>query len=240
MISASNAPLACAAMARGDSSGRTAPSRRERFPTCRRSTPRPENCETSWLSVVRAPAVSRIGVTQAGLFSGRSPARRSAPDSLPRRPRRLPGRRRRTLPPAQQNAPPAGTSRIGGRWWCPGRADQGGDGDPHRPFLPRLRPGNGRPTSPPCAGETMNIFAASPRVRPSSTTSRASRSRARGVRAAFAWDTRTSGGVKRFLDSSTSQLEVLAYLNDRPTSTQPATTSLGNTASVALGMLSYF
>ncbi len=39
------------------------------------------------------------------------------------------------------------------------------------------------------------------------------------------------GRVRRFLDSSTSQPEVLACLNDRPTSTQTATTSLGITAS---------
>jgi hypothetical protein len=37
--------------------------------------------------------------------------------------------------------------------------------------------------------------------------------------------------VKRFLDSSTSQPEAFTYLNDRPTSTQPGTTSPDITAS---------
>ncbi len=41
--------------------------------------------------------------------------------------------------------------------------------------------------------ETMNIFAASDGVQPSSTINLASRNRARGVRAALAWDTKASG-----------------------------------------------
>jgi hypothetical protein len=44
--------------------------------------------------------------------------------------------------------------------------------------------------------------------------------------------------VKRFLDSSTSQPEVLTCLNDRPTSTQPGTTSLGITTNRRSGALS--
>jgi hypothetical protein len=40
--------------------------------------------------------------------------------------------------------------------------------------------------------ETMNIFAASDGVQPSSTTNRANRARARGVKAALAWDTKAS------------------------------------------------
>src|SRR4051794_36660121 len=46
---------------------------------------------------------------------------------------------------------------------------------------------------------------------PWSTTSRASLKRARGVRAALAWDTKTSRVVKRFLDSSTPRPEVFAH-----------------------------
>jgi len=40
--------------------------------------------------------------------------------------------------------------------------------------------------------ETMNIFAASDGFQPSTTINLASRSRARGVRAALAWDTKAS------------------------------------------------
>ena len=59
--------------------------------------------------------------------------------------------------------------------------------------------------------ETMNIFAAEPGVQPSSTTSFACRSRALGVSAALAWDTKASWLLKRFLDSSTSQPEAFAF-----------------------------
>lgn len=41
-------------------------------------------------------------------------------------------------------------------------------------------------------GETMNIFAAAVALQPSSTIRHASRSRARGVRAALAWDMKAS------------------------------------------------
>src|SRR5215212_8208054 len=53
----------------------------------------------------------------------------------------------------------------------------------------------------------MNILAAAAYVQPDSTTSRASLKRARGVKAALAWDTKASWLMKRFLDSSTSQPE---------------------------------
>ena len=61
------------------------------------------------------------------------------------------------------------------------------------------------------SGEVMNIFAATVADQCSSTMSFASRKRARGVRAALAWDTKASWFVKRFLDSSTSQPEAFAY-----------------------------
>lgn len=59
-------------------------------------------------------------------------------------------------------------------------------------------------------GETMNICAATVTGQSSSTISLASLKRARGVRAALAWDMKASWCVKRFLDSSTSQQEAFA------------------------------
>jgi hypothetical protein len=48
--------------------------------------------------------------------------------------------------------------------------------------------------------DTMNISAAAAGGQPSTTIRRASRSRARGVRAALAWTTKTSRFVKRFFE----------------------------------------
>jgi hypothetical protein len=60
-------------------------------------------------------------------------------------------------------------------------------------------------------GETMNILAATMTGHRSSPISRASRRRARGVRAALAWDTKASWVREAVeLDSSTSQQEVFA------------------------------
>jgi hypothetical protein len=53
----------------------------------------------------------------------------------------------------------------------------------------------------------MNILAAAAYVQLRSTMSSASLKRARGVKAALAWDTKASWSVKRFLDSSTSPPE---------------------------------
>ncbi len=79
-------------------------------------------------------------------------------------------------------------------------------------------------------GERMNRVAAVEQVQPSSTIRRASLSRARGVRTALAWDTKASGLMKWFLDSSTSQPGAFACLNDRPRSAQTRITSLDITA----------
>lgn len=75
----------------------------------------------------------------------------------------------------------------------------------------------------------MNIFAAAAGVQPSSTINLASRSRAFGVRAALAWDTKASWCVKRFLDSSTSQPGAFAYpaTQSRVTQQRPWTSHLG-------------
>ena len=61
-----------------------------------------------------------------------------------------------------------------------------------RPSRPGLG-GSGQPTFAAVAGATMNIFAAGSVGPAVSTTSRARRRRARGVRAALAWDTKASG-----------------------------------------------
>ena len=66
--------------------------------------------------------------------------------------------------------------------------------------------------------ETINIFAAADGFQPSSTINFASLSRARGVRAALAWDTKVSWFVKRLLDISTSQPEAFASQHIRAVS----------------------
>ncbi|MFC7626117.1 hypothetical protein, partial [Microlunatus sp. GCM10028923] len=64
----------------------------------------------------------------------------------------------------------------------------------------------------------MNIFAAADTGQPSTTINRASRNRARGVKAALAWTMKASLDVKRFLDSSTLTPGGLPHRQIKPVS----------------------
>ena len=103
---------------------------------------------------------------------------------------------------ARSCGPPAPGSGSGCRCGARGPVDHAGRA--------HLR-GSGRPTASRSARTRRSARRPGRPASRWSTISRASRRRARGVRAALAWDTKTSWVVERFLDSSTPHREVFTH-----------------------------